>query len=334
MFKSFFLNRTWLFWSLFGSLLIVVGTWYKVELDVEINHWFGSFYNSIQEALTKPGSVKLDDFLWSTVSFLKIAFVYMLIGIFLEFFISHYIFRWRTAMNEYYTQNWTSIRHVEGASQRIQEDTMRFARIMESLGLVFLRSVLTLIAFLPLLNELSKHVTELPWIGHIDHSLIFVAILSAIFGTTLLAIAGMKLPGLEFNNQKVEAAYRKELVLGEDSPERADPSSLGDLYSNVRKNYFRLFKYYMVFNIAKYSYLQTTNIMPYVILAPTIIAGVITLGILNQILRAFGRVEESFQFLVNSWSTIVELISIYKRLKAFEKEIDKAAGQSELVEEV
>ena len=42
---------------------------------------------------------------------------------------------------------------------------------------------------------------------------------------------------------------------------------------------------------------------------------------LQQILRAFDRVETSFQFLVNSWATIVELISIYKRLKAFESQI-------------
>jgi peptide/bleomycin uptake transporter len=44
--------------------------------------------------------------------------------------------------------------------------------------------------------------------------------------------------------------------------------------------------------------------------------------VLQQIVRAFGRVEMSFQFLVRSWSTIVELISVYKRLRAFEATID------------
>ena len=32
--------------------------------------------------------------------------------------------------------------------------------------------------------------------------------------------------------------------------------------------------------------------------------------------------SSSFQYLVNSWSTIVELISIYKRLHAFEARIE------------
>jgi peptide/bleomycin uptake transporter len=42
---------------------------------------------------------------------------------------------------------------------------------------------------------------------------------------------------------------------------------------------------------------------------------------MNQILRAFTQVRSSFQYLVNAWSTIVELISIYKRLRAFEAKI-------------
>jgi peptide/bleomycin uptake transporter len=52
-----------------------------------------------------------------------------------------------------------------------------------------------------------------------------------------------------------------------------------------------------------------------------VVAGAITLGSMQQIVRAFGRVEMSFQFLVRSWSTIVELISVYKRLRAFEAQV-------------
>ena len=71
-------------------------------------------------------------------------------------------------------------------------------------------------------------------------------------------------------------------------------------------------------------YLQTDNIFPYVVLAPTIIVGAITLGAMNQILNAFEQVRTSFQYLVNSWTTIVELMSIYKRLRAFEAAIEGA----------
>ncbi len=321
MFRSFFGNRRWMHWSLLGSILILGVTWYKVQLDVRINEWFGDFYDTLQQALTEPGSITFDEFLGKCLTFAEIAAVYIVIAVLLEFFVRHYVFRWRTAMNDYYMFHWQKLRHIEGAAQRVQEDTMRFARIVEGLGVAFMRSVMTLFAFLPLLWGLSANVTELPWIGPVDHSLVWLAIISAAAGTVLLAVVGIKLPGLEFNNQKVEAAYRKELVYGEDAQERAEPQTVLELFTDVRRNYFRLFLHYMYFDIAKWSYLQFGVMVPYIMMGPTIVSGVITLGVLQQILRAFDRVEGSFQFLVNSWSTIVELMSIYKRLKAFESAI-------------
>ena len=240
----------------------------------------------------------------------------------LDFFVSHYVFRWRWAMNDYFMSHWDQLRVVEGAAQRVQEDTMRFARIVEGLGVSFVSSMMTLIAFLPLLYQLSSHVTELPLIGNVDGSLVFVALASASFGTVLLAAVGFKLPGLEFNNQKVEAAYRKELVYGEDYPDRASPPVVAELFTNVRHNYFRLYFHYLYFGVARWTYLQASNFIPIIALGPTVVAGTITLGIFTQINNAFGQVEDSFKFLANSWTTIIDLISIRKRLVAFEAMIE------------
>lgn len=324
MFKSFFLAKKWLPWSLLGTLIVLYVTWYKVQIDVEVNEWFGSFYNLVQKALSEPNSVTFNEFLTGCIEFFNIVSIYIIVAVVLDFFIRHYVFRWRTAMNDYYFSHWTKIRHIEGASQRIQEDTMRFALIMETLGVSLMRSIMTLIAFLPILWTLSENVTELPWLGKVEHSLVILAIISSLFGTVLLAVVGIKLPGLEFKNQKVEAAYRKELVFGEDHSGRAEPQTISALFANIRKNYFNLYRHYLYFDIAKWSYIQYTVIVPYIFMGPTIISGAITLGVLQQILRAFGKVEESFQFLVHSWSTIVELMSIYKRLKGFEDQIELA----------
>ena len=86
----------------------------------------------------------------------------------------------------------------------------------------------------------------------------------------------------------------------------------------MRQNYFRLYWNFLYFNIARYGYLQASVLVPYIALAPSIVAGGLTLGVMQQVIRAFGRVEGSFQYLVRSWTTIVSLISIYKRLRAFE----------------
>jgi peptide/bleomycin uptake transporter len=308
------------FWQ-WADSLILFAVWYQVELDVQINEWFGIFYSLIQKALGKPSSITMSEYLSQIMKFGRIAGLYVLIAVGNEFFIKHYVFRWRTAMNDYYTAHWHLVRGIEGASQRVQEDTMRFARLMEGLGESFMRSVLTLIAFLPILWTLSTQVTELPWIGKVPHSLVWVAILFALAGTVLMGVIGVKLPGLEFQNQRMEAAYRKELVYGEDDHQRADASYLGVLFGDVRRNYFRLFFHYMYFNVAKWSYLQFGTLVPYIVLAPTLVAGAVTLGVMQQIVRAFGRVESSFQYLVQSWTTIVELISVYRRLRVFEWQI-------------
>ena len=313
--------HVWARWSVGGSTLIVFAIWFQVQLDVMINEWFGRFYDIIQKALGKPNSVTAEEYFGQLLTFVTIAMVYILVAVLAAFLTKHYVFRWRTAMNDHYVSLWPRIRHIEGASQRIQEDTMKFAAIMESLGSRFIDAVMTLLAFLPILWNLSGHITELPLVGHVPQPLVFVAILWSVFGTTILALAGIRLPGLEFRNQRVEAAYRKELVLGEDDDGHARPPSLGQLFANVRRNYFRLFLNYLYFDVVRYSYLQVGVVLPYIVLGPSIVAAGFTLGVMQQIIRAFGRVEDSFQYLVKSWTTIVELMSIYKRLAAFERAI-------------
>ena len=322
MFSPFFLSAKWMAWSWVGGIFILVSTWYQVQLDVEITEWFRLFYDTLQKALTKPNSVTFDEFVLYLLTFGKIAGLWIVIMVITNFFVSHWVFRWRTAMTDRYQMLWGKVKHIEGAAQRVQEDTLKFARIMETLGVGLLDSIMTLFAFVPLLWGLSKQINELPWIGPVSHGLVWVAILAALGGTLLLALVGIKLPGIEFDIQKEEAAYRKELVLGEDNRDRAEIGLLQDLYFQVQRIHFKSYFHYLYFNACKWSYFQGMVIVPYIALAPTIVSGVVTLGFVQQIVRVFGRVESSLQYLVRSWSTIVELISVFKRLQAFEKSIN------------
>jgi peptide/bleomycin uptake transporter len=308
----------WGRWSILGSALIIFLTYYQVQVSVAINNWRGPFFDLIQAALTKSRPVTHAELYEGCLVFMEIAGVAVVVLALTRFFVSHYIFRWRTAMNDYYMTRWTTIRVIEGASQRVQDDTMRFSTTMEGLGVDFMDAIMTLIAFLPILLALSANITELPVVGEIPYSLVVAAIAWSLFGTGALALVGIKLPGLYFRNQRVEAAYRKELVYGEDDSARARPPTVAELFANVRRNYFRLYFHYVYFNVARYLYLQTDNIFGLFVLVPTIAAGKITLGIMQQILGAFSQVRSSFQYLINSWPTIVELLSIYKRLRGLD----------------
>jgi peptide/bleomycin uptake transporter len=310
-------HRWWL-WSVLGSALILFVTYLQVEVSVAINNWQGPFWDLIQAALSHAAHVTLAQYYGYMVIFARIALAAVAVGVLTAFFASHYVFRWRTAMNEYYIANWPRLRLIEGAAQRVQEDTMRFSTTTEDLGVSLINSIMTLIAFLPVLVRLGEKVTVLPVLGRVPYALVVAAVLWSLFGTLFLAAIGVRLPGLQFRNQRVEAAYRKELVYGEDDPSRAQPPTLAELFAAVRRNYFRLYFNYTYFNLGRILYLQVDDIFGYIVLGPTVVAGAITLGLLQQILTAFDQVRSSFQYLVTSWTTIVELMSIYKRLRSFE----------------
>src|SRR5579883_1088627 len=105
------LPHRWARWSVWGSFLIVFLLWFQVQLDVMINGWFGTFYNMVQQALGKPGTVTLEAFFGQLWTFGWIAMVYIFTAVLTAFFTSHYVFRWRTAMNEFYVEHWQRLPH-------------------------------------------------------------------------------------------------------------------------------------------------------------------------------------------------------------------------------
>ncbi|MEC7211919.1 MAG: SbmA/BacA-like family transporter, partial [Pseudomonadota bacterium] len=112
-----------------------------------------------------------------------------------------------------------------------------------------------------------------------------------------------------------------QVVIAEDDGS-VRPKSLEELFDDVRSIHFLSYIRYLYFNVGRLAYLQTNVLVAYIFLAPAIVAGAVTLGVMQQIIRAFGRVEGSMQYLFKSWPTIVELASVYKRLREFEKAIE------------
>lgn len=318
LFWYFYKRHYWYWWSVVGTVTILEVTYFTVQIDAWTNGWNGIFFNMLQQGSSNPGTITFDQLAEQIYIYSIVMAPYILVIVALSFGTSHYVFRWRRAMTFYYMSQWKNLRNIEGASQRVQEDTMRLAQILEGLLVAFFDSMMVLVVFLPLLYGLSANVTTVPIIGEVDGALVWVALIIAAFGTALLAGVGYRLPGLEFHNQRVEAAFRKELVYGEDSEERAEPGTVRQLFAGVQKNYFRLYWHYTYFNLARFSYGNVASILPMLVMAPSLVAGAMTMGTYQQVAMAFNRVSASFQFLVTAWPTIVELLSVHKRLRAFE----------------
>ena len=319
MFSSFFRCAKWALWAYGGAALIVLSLIYQTHLNVQINDWYKNFYDIMQNVKDHDVSE-----FWAAIwKFLYIAMPYVITYMFISFFASHWVFRWREAMTFDYLKFWqASARDIEGSSQRMQEDVYRFAKIMESLGVQVLRAMMTLVAFIPVLWGLSAKV-DLPAIKDVPGSLVWIALGVSVGGLIISWFVGIKLPHLEYNNQRVEAAFRKELVYAEnDKKNYAQTPAIVELFTGLKFNYYRLFLHYGYFNIWLTSFSQFLVIVPYMIMGGGLFTGAITLGILVQVSNAFSQVRESFSVFINNWTTITELRSIHKRLKEFESNID------------
>ena len=338
MLKSFFLEKKWRLWSWGGLLLLIVSLWFQVQMTVAINTWYGKFYDLLQNAgdyVDKPQEgiqlffsqlISLDYILngfEGDLSFVVIAFPYIFLAIFTGWFTRIYGLRWREAMTFNYIPKWQAVEsEIEGASQRIQEDCNRFARIIESLGLQVIRAFMTLIAFIPILWTLSDKV-DIPILRDIEGSLVWFTLIISLGGIVISWFVGIKLPGLEYKNQRVEAAFRKDLVLGEDDKKNyAQTETLLELFTGIRFNYHRLYLHYGYFDGWMTTYDQFMIIAPYLIMGPGLFTGLITLGVMVQVSNAFSRVHGGFALFLHNWTTITELRSIWKRLSEFERNLE------------
>ncbi|NLY03289.1 MAG: putative transporter [Campylobacter sp.] len=318
MIRAFFCSKEWAKWAYGGTVFIIIALLLQTRLNVAINDWYKDFYDMTQNIEKHT----VDQFWHQIWRFLYIAMPYVLIYSVTKFFASHWTFRWREAMTFAYLEQWRRCeKDIEGSSQRMQEDIYRFATILQTLGVEVIRAFMTLFAFLPILWFLSDKM-PLPYFKDIPGNLVWIALIVSVGGLIVSWFVGIKLPGLEYNNQKAEAAFRKELVYAEDDKiNYAHKPTVISLFSGLQINYYMLFLHYGYFNIWLKSYAQFMVIVPYMIMGSGLFTGLITLGVLVQVSNAFSQVRESFSVFIYNWTTVTEFRSIHKRLKEFETNI-------------
>tara|TARA_B100000575_G_scaffold115365_2_gene91751 strand:- start:552 stop:1301 length:750 start_codon:yes stop_codon:yes gene_type:complete len=105
-----------------------------------------------------------------------------------------WVFRWRRALMRSYLERYnTQVPAIEGASQRIHEDTSRFAAGIHSCVSKVLHSMLTLIVFCPIL------------LG-IDVSMMWTAVGAAVGGLAVSVLLGWPLVDLEVRSHSAHTA--------------------------------------------------------------------------------------------------------------------------------
>jgi peptide/bleomycin uptake transporter len=319
MFKYFFWSKKWFAWAYGGSAFLILISWLTVKYNVKYNDWYKSFY----DLLGKPAGHAKAEFFTGVIAFFLIVVQTGILRMVTRYVAQIYALRWREALTTAYIPLWLSVGRsdeTEGASQRIHEDPKRLAVIFaETLGLKFIEAILSLIAFLPILDKAGAGIT-LPIVGN-HHPLLWLTGLICTMGLGITWLVGIKLPKLDYANQRVEAAFRKLLVHAEDNKSLLSAERAFELFTGVRQNYQKMFLQTGYLNFWESFFSSTRSILLFLVLAPSLFepGSSMSIGIILSAEMAFYQVSRSLTLLTDEWEVVAELFSILRRLKEFER---------------
>ncbi len=182
----------------------------------------------------------------------------------------------------------------------------------------------------------TSFITDVP--GH----LVWICLGYSFIGTWLVGRVGRPIIGLQYEMQKLEADFRFGLVrLRENSEstalaegEPAEHRSLGASFARIVGNFNATLVRRIHINAFKSVYFRLSDIVPLLLSAPRFFAGAISLGQLTQLTGAFGRVQSSFNFFINSYETIAQWWAITQRLDGFTRGIEHSRRLREAQREV
>lgn len=263
--------------------------------------------------------------------------------------------------------------HGDNPDQRISEDIRSFVFTSLDLFMQILSALIGFIAFVVILWTLSDgpptplgrpppvslpdhfewfqpaylalwhaYETSMAFLTSIPGHLVWFCFLYSWLGSWLVNKVGRPIIGLAYEQEKLEADFRFGLIrLRENSEstaliegETAERRTLGAHFARIVGNFnARLIKQVHL-NAFKAVYFRLSDSVPLLLSAPRFFAGTISLGQLTQLTGAFGRVQGSLNFFINSYEIIAGWWAVTERLDGFVRGIEHAqalrAGQSRI----
>ena len=249
MYKQFFCSRPYALhaWLLGGAILVLLTG--AALCQFFSNYWKGDFYAELERAIrdsthnstspTEEYYVLAWRYVWLNLPlpFLH-ALTYLATGV--------WSISWRHALTDDYLARYARLSselELEGVSQRIQEDTRNLSVQINRIGNEIFGAFVMICVFAPLLYDLSPPADSAAGYG-VPGVLLWFVVVGNVAGILISLAIGRPLVALQYNIEKEEAAYRKELVFAEDQP--STPGSLltwQALFRAVKHAYYRLYAY-------------------------------------------------------------------------------------------
>ncbi|MCW1958062.1 MAG: ABC transporter ATP-binding protein/permease [Mycobacterium sp.] len=321
-------------WIWLAVLLLSVMV--SVRINVLLSYFSNDLYTSLQVAF-QAGSANEQEIradaihgFWVSLGIFGILATIYVSQVMLDIYLTQrFIIRWRTWLTYRLTGEWLADRayyrgrftdaNTDNPDQRIQHDIDVFTTGVGSSAntptvgtgsmLIFgaVSSVCTVIAFVPILWDLSGPVTVLGFT--LERALFWVAFIYVFLASVVAFWIGRPLIRLSFRNELTNAAFRYALVRLRDAAEavgfyRGESTERGILkkrFDNIIANYRRFVRRTLGFTGWNLTMSQIITPLPLVVQAPRLFKGEMDFGDVTQSASAFSNISDSLSFFRNAY---------------------------------
>jgi putative ATP-binding cassette transporter len=331
-------EERWRAWGLLAAIVVLsLSTVYMLVL---FNDWNRQFYNALEQKDER-------DFFALLGYFCVLAAIYIAVAVYETYLEQMLQMRWRIWLTKQYLGDWLGNqvyyrlelehRGTDNPDQRIAEDLRLFTSGTLSLTLGLMREIVTLASFAVILwglsGSLPLHIggSEIAVPGY----LVWVALVYAIVGSAITHYVGRPLIRLNFQQEQREADFRFALVRLRENAEgvalyRGEPAERRNFLDRVewiRENWWGLMNYTKRLNTLVIGYNQIAIVFPFFVAGGRFFSGAIPLGGLTQIASAFGQVQTSLSWFVNTYSTLANWKASVDRLLTFHRALEETAAE-------
>lgn len=242
--------------------------------------------------------------------------------------------RWREWMTNYYLERYFKNRayyklsyspSIDNPDQRIADDINAFTTKSLYFLLIFIETVLQIVAYSGVLWFISK-------------KLVVVLIVYAVVGTLVTwLVFGRPLVGLNFFLLRREGDFRYSLVRVRENAESIafyggesqEQSYLSKQFSHVATMFLRLIRWQFFLNVFQYAFTTATVIVPGIVLAKVVMAGEMEIGRVTEATGAFAAVFSALSVIVNKFDMLSLFAAGVGRIERFSKALDNAGMADE-----
>lgn len=327
----------------FALLGIIIGlTLGIVYMLVLLNSWNNSFYNALQNYQTE----KIFDEL---LRFSGLAAIYIILSVYSYYLQQKLILNWRRWMTKRFLQIWLKNKtyynlqmfgkDTDNPDQRISEDIRLFVEMTLGFGIGILKSFCTFISFVFILYQLSGSL-EINLFGKtwiIEGYLFWAALIYSVIGTYITHLVGRKLVSLNFIQQRYEADFRFSMIRLRESAEsiafykgeQQENSIFKEKFHLLLNNFWKLVNKQKQLVWLNSGYSQIAIIFPFVAVMNRYLAKEITLGGLMQVSSAFGSVQGSLSYFIDTYVSIAQWQAVVMRLTFFGRHMHEVSVSTE-----